>query len=127
MDGADQILTSHLNKRITAYKRAASAVQNEYSDIVALAKSRQREIGASRQLGGLLADDDHQQSGGDFAELFYRLVSDEDFQTKKQEIHERYQPEMAAVQAQMSEAEEDEKTVAKALSEKYGVQFTNAF
>ena len=126
-DGVDEILTNHLQNSINAHKQLANALQSAYDDIIVLVKSRQGEVGASRTFGQLLADDDHQQSGAAFAELFYRFASDGDFQDKLNEIRANHRSEVGVADEEFHRVANADKDVAKTLTEKYGTQFVDAF
>jgi|SRR5690349_2653422 len=126
-DGVDQLLTDHLGNSIKSHQQVAAVLQNIYADILALMKSRNGDIDASRAVGQLLADDEHQETAATFAELFYRFASDDDFQGKLHEIRAKHRSDFDAAAAEYDKVADADKMVAKSLSDKYGTPFVDVF
>jgi hypothetical protein len=127
LEGVDEILTRHLRDSIKAHNDLANALQSAYADVVELMKSREGELGVSREVGKFLADDEHQNSGAAFAQLFYQFMTDDNFQSKLNEIRAKHRAEVTSAEDEWKQVSAADETVAKTLSEKYGTQFVDSF
>ena len=126
VDEVDPLLVNHLRNHIKACADAANVMQNQYNDLLEAIRARQSDVELSRRVGGLVADDDHQQSGREVAEFLYHMGTDDDFQTKLRAIIEKHQPEADAANNELEQVDQELKNVAKTLTEKYNVEFISS-
>jgi hypothetical protein len=56
----------------------------------------------------------------------YRLTNDDDFQNELGKIRERHQNEIDEMSQELSQMEEEEQAIGKALTQKYGVEFISS-
>jgi hypothetical protein len=126
-EGVDEMLVNHLQDSMKVHTQMANALQSVLDDVIVLMKSREGGLDTSRAVGRFFADDEHQQSGAGFAELLYRLSTDDDFQNKLEEIRSKHRSEVLGAEDTFNKVADEDKSVAKSLTEKYGVQFIDTF
>jgi hypothetical protein len=125
LDGVDEILVNHLKSAMRVLEANAEAEQDAYNDIVAVMKSREKNAATSQKVGEFLADDDHKQTAAAFAAWLYNLSTDDSFQSQLQQIQAKHRPELDSAKQELDALFEDRASVAKALTDKYHVDFIN--